>query len=357
MKRRHARVWFNKALSNVYDALRIVREADAERELTLIVSHTQMENPAFTVSDESWSEPAGPVSEDDYAAWCLQVCRERGVDLFIPGRQREALARHREAFEAAGTRLMVTADAATMNLLERKDDFYADLAASGIPVPEHRVIRNAEEFDAAHAEMSQRHSRLCVKPCVGMYGAGFRYLREEADEFEMLVMGSGMQCSRSSFRAALASTGKARRFLLMQYLEGDERSVDCVALKGRLVSAVGRLKRPGYQIIENDGPAIRIAAALCERYGLDGIFNVQTKDAGDEPNLLEVNSRMSGGVLYACLSGVALPYWAILLQLGWAEPEAVPSPVAGIKIAQVQGAVVLDRRPEPLEGGVGAAAP
>lgn len=42
---RNARVWFNKGLSNLYDALRLVRDADTLGEMTLLASHTSPDAP------------------------------------------------------------------------------------------------------------------------------------------------------------------------------------------------------------------------------------------------------------------------------------------------------------------------
>jgi biotin carboxylase len=115
----------------------------------------------------------------------------------------------------------------------------------------------------------------------------------------------------------------------MQYLEGPERSVDCVAYQGSLVLAVSRVKLPDRQIMETAGPAIDVARRLCRRYRLDGLFNVQLRDAGGRPHLLEINARMSGGLSYTASTGVILPYWAIMLHLGLRRPEDVPAPRPG----------------------------
>lgn len=85
-----------------------------------------------------------------------------------------------------------------------------------------------------------------------------------------------------------------------------------------------------------------LARKLTRHFRLNGVFNIQFRDHDGMPFLLEINPRMSGGIHYACLSGVAFPYWAIRLALETAEPEDVPRPKTGIRVGQVNKAIVLE---------------
>ena len=68
---------------------------------------------------------------------------------------------------------------------------------------------------------------------------------------------------------------------------------------------------------------------------------MQFRDAEGVSYLLEINPRMSGGLHYACLSGVAFPYWAARLALGTASPEDIPMPRTGLRVGHVDRAIVL----------------
>ena len=83
-----------------------------------------------------------------------------------------------------------------------------------------------------------------------------------------------------------------------------------------------------------------LAARLTRRLRLDGVFNVQFRDGDGVPYLLEINPRMSGGLLYACLSGLCFPYWAVRLALG-AAPDLVPLPRTGLRVSKVNRAICL----------------
>ncbi len=339
MQRGQVKVWFNRGLSNTYDALMSIREADQHRAFTLRATHSDPLSAASKAADEFAVEPGD--QNDDYVGWCIKECRKHGVGVFIPQRRREAVAARTKEFEAIGVRVSVMGGPRIMEMADRKDELYGDLVGTGVPVPPYKVFRTVEEFDTAAAEMEPAVQQLCVKPCVGVYGAGFRILEREGCDFKRILSGDIVRTSFAAFRTALAGSAQDRDMMLMAYLPGTERSVDILAHKGRLVSAVSRIKAGNHQILEVEGASINVAAFLTKRYDLDGVFNLQTKEMDGVQFLLEINSRMSGGLVYACMSGIAFPYWNLMLTAGLASPEDVPSPLSSVKVVPVQGCVVI----------------
>ncbi|WP_295388414.1 ATP-grasp domain-containing protein [uncultured Thiodictyon sp.] len=340
-------LWYNSGLSNTYDAVRLIREA-AGGALRVLASHGEPQAPVLATADLALVEPAGTLSDADYVEWCLGVCRRYEVQLFMPSRRARALAAAGAAFAALGTRIQVFAPA-TLALFDHKDALYRDLVGTPIPLPEYRVVDSLAAFDDAYADLSTRHPRLCVKPTVGIYGAGFRILSETADDYDTLLGVAPSVISLHAYRYALERTQRRFELLLMPFLPGTERSVDCLAVSGRLVAAVARAKKGRHQVLETAGPTVDYSRLLTERYGLDGIFNCQFKDQNGLAHLLEINARMSGGLLYACQSGINFPYWSAVLALGLAEPSAVPPPADGIAIAPVQGVVSVATGQWPTE--------
>ena len=139
-------------------------------------------------------------------------------------------------------------------------------------------------------------------------------------------------------------------FLAMEYLAGDERSIDCLAWDGRLVRAVVRRKpaeaRGRWQLIEKDPEGWEIARRAVAAFHLHGLVNVQTRervhpDGRREQCFLEVNPRMSGGIDLACQAGLNLPYWLLRLVAGTVEEEAIPPPAHGVRVAKIEQAMVL----------------
>ena len=336
-------VWLGRGLSNVYDALRIVRDADVEGALFLVASDSRWHAPALTIADEALSEPRR-LSSAAFAEWSLEVCRQRRVDVYLPGRHHAALTRRRAEFEALGTRLMTPAAPEVLAIIEDKVAIYT-LLGPEVPQPEWRVFRGVDEFDTAVGELRHRHAKLCLKPVSSMFGLGFHILDDRVSDPHRRFLGAEpLYYGYDEVRDLLRGAASPPRMLLMELLPGAERSIDCLAHRGRLVRGVVRRKKADHQVIEIDGPALDIAAEVIARLGLDGLVNVQTKDdVHGAPKLLEVNARMSGGMHQACLAGVPLPYWAVRLALGTARPEDVPAAAAGQRVMPVQAAIVVGR--------------
>ncbi len=124
--------------------------------------------------------------------------------------------------------------------------------------------------------------------------------------------------------------------MVMQYLNGVERSVDCIAQNGRLVACIIRLKSGhDVQVMEANELLEGYIDEIAQRLHLSGVFNVQFKEHDGTPYLLEINSRPSGGLHKACLAtGFPLPYWAVRLTLGLCRAEDVPQPKTGMAIVR-----------------------
>jgi hypothetical protein len=336
----HMKVWYNKGLSNTYDALETVVNSDKERRFILRATHSDRHSAVSVIAHEFAVEPGAP-DDETYVDWCLAQCAEHGVGLFVPQRRREAVAARMDEFAAAGVLVSIMGGPKLMGMVDRKHKLYENLAGTWVPVPPYAVFCTVEEFDTAVAALEPVVRRLCVKPCVGVYGSGFRILEREGCDLRRILSGDDVRTSFEAFRTALAESPQDRDMMVMAYLPGTERSVDVLACKGRLVRAVSRVKVGSHQILETKGPSIELAAFLTGRYALDGVFNLQTKERDGVQHLLEINSRMSGGLVYACMSGVAFPYWNLMLTAGFASPEDVPAPVPGVRVAPVQGCVAV----------------
>ena len=56
-------------------------------------------------------------------------------------------------------------------------------------------------------------------------------------------------------------------------------------------------------------------------------------DENGEPYLLEINSRMSGGLHKACMATqFPMPYWALRLALGTVSASEIPYPKTGVRL-------------------------
>jgi len=337
------RVWFNRTFSSVYAAIELIRRADVDGRFHIVHSNPNPQSPVARVAHEFHREPTG-LEGQPYVDWCVGFCRDHKIDIFVPGREATLLAGAHARFAAGGTRVLSCASEENLQLIHDKGRFYAEVDLPGAPVAEFRRFDNAAGFEEAYDLLRRRHARLCVKPSRSIYGLGFAVLDETRSSAELLMAGAEYHVSLADFRRALPALGAFRDMLLMEFLDGREYSVDCVGDDGRLVAAVARRKSAqagAGQRIDQRADILEATAHLARAYGLNGIFNVQFREADGRARLLEINPRMSGGIGMACVAGPNLPYIALAgFADGYDKVEVAPVR-NGMRVGELTQAVEL----------------
>jgi hypothetical protein len=331
-------LWLNKNLSSTYNVVQSIRGAMRPGEhWRIVTSHPYNHHAVFSVSDAYEVEPP-KLDDESYVAYCLDFVERHRVTLFWPGSRLRAIVAARPRFEAAGCQVLSAAGVDDLWTLDSKPRLYHAIPEGACRLPDYRVATDLEGFDQAYEELRARHEIVCYKPCIGIFGLGFHVISET-----LSVGPPPTRIRLADARKKLAEREEFRPLILMPYLPGPERSVDCLARDGELLRCVVRLKTgvDNYQKLEECPGLPESVRKLTQLFRLNALFNVQFRDADDIPYLLEINPRMSGGLHYSCVSGVAFPYWAIRLALGTATPDEIPQPAAGFHVAQVLQAIRL----------------
>jgi biotin carboxylase len=320
-------VWFNKYLANTWEIVAGLRRDRRPGEFRVLCTHPRPGYRGHRVADLFEPEPDGLPTEQ-YVAHCLDVAARHGVALFFPGRNVLPIVSAQDRFAAVGTRVCAAGGPEAIRLVNHKARLAAAVAdVPGVRLPAYEVVNDRAGFDAAYDRLRGRHAAVCYKPATSVYGIGFHVVADDAG------FGHPNSITLADARAKLGA-GRFADLLVMQYLPGPERSVDCLAADGELVRCVVRRKGDGYQFIEHHPRLAEVVRRLAARLGLTGLFNVQFRDAGGEPHLLEINPRMSGGLPLAGRSGLNLPLWAVRLALGTTTPADVPAPRTGVRVPQ-----------------------
>lgn len=267
-----------------------------------------------------------------YARFVLALCGAHDVHVILPGRRVAALAAKAAAFERRRIALITAGDSHVLRILSDKARTYRWLSRLSDLVPRHGVARSPSEFRAIAAELGAA-GPICVKPTSSIFGVGFHILAP-CDVSDGL---RGRLIDRSTIEARLYAKHIGPQ-LVMEYLPGSERSVDCLASAGVLVRGIIRRKYlDGSQSVESHPEILQQVSRICDALGLSGLFNVQFKDDRQgRPRLLEINGRMAGGITKSLASGVNLPLWGIRLALGRCVTSDVPYPRVGIPIPAAQ---------------------
>ena len=337
------RIWFNRTFSSVHAAIRLIREADVADRFHLIYSNGNPHAVAGQAAHEFMVEPSG-LDDIAYVGWCLEFCREQRIDVFWPGRAASLISAASAQFAAQGTRVLSVASADVLDLLHDKARFYATVDLPLAPPAQCHPFENSAQFEAAYAQLRPLHPTLCIKPSKSVYGLGFSILDEERNAAQLLMAGQQYRIGLDDFRRGLAAQDECRPMLLMEYLDGQEYSVDCVADNGRMICAIPRrkpLQAGSGQVIDLRPDLLEASAQLAQTYRLNGVFNVQFMEGAGQLRLLEINPRMSGGIGMACMAGPALPYLALCGFVDGYAGLAVLPIRAGIRVAELAHAIEL----------------
>lgn len=311
----------------------------------MVLSHDRTV-PGMTVADESYLEPSD-LSDEEYLEWAIRFCQEHRIDLFWPGKAAIVVAQNHERFLAKGSQVVSVGEASVLELLKNKAAFYLALNPEIADLPESIPVNSLEEFDLAFALLRSKHGRLCVKPASSVFGLGFRLIDEVRPGITHLLKGVEYQISLDELRSSMKSLESFDTLLVMEYLPGQEWSVDCAASNGKLWCAVQR-KKPlglGYgQVIDNNLEIAGMVERLVAHYALNGIFNIQFKEGVNGIRLLEINARPSGGFGMACQSGANLAKIALqAIQNQIPPPELEATHIAyGRRVAEINTPVILD---------------
>jgi hypothetical protein len=344
-------VWFNSGVS-----LTAIMRALRERESQLLADDRLInkivcthKNPYFIGFPEAdYAEAEPDVTADAYVEWALRFSQLHRIDRLVVGDHFKTIAQAESRFRDIGVELVYGCPLDMWDLIDDKSAFYETLANNG----EQRMLpawavwndsytnRFGEVADQVLGKMPQDHDQLtplCVKPTRGIYGQGFFRLAVRPDAHQQLFFPDRRIMDQAHFSTLAHQAGIDHGhgdWMVMEFLNGPEYSVDCLAWDGVLVTAVAREKQGGNrgQVIVHDETLLEYCRSLVKIFKLNGVFNAQfLRNKQQELKILEVNPRFSGGTGMSVCAGVNLPWWWLKLTTGMPVAR-FPQPVIGARV-------------------------
>ena len=307
------RVWFNHWFSTARNIIELMREDNPY--LHIIGSNENEYSVIRSVCDEWYQEPV--LKDSEYVEFCLDFCREHNIDVFIPRREMLRISEQKDRFEAIGVKVMVD-DYGIVEILNRKEEAYEYFKNNGIgKVPDYYIVTKLPDFINAYEKLKSEYDQVCFKFTKDEGGKSFRLIDNQRKGYAALFKKQNTRMTLDDVLDALSEREPFAPIMIMPFLPDEEISVDCLETKQGLI-ALPRVK--GYDKYETLSYDRRILE-LCEDFqksaGLRCPYNIQFKYLKGIPYLLEVNTRMSGGVHMACFaSGVNIPRIALFKLLG-----------------------------------------
>jgi hypothetical protein len=304
-------LWINQGFSSMRDiALQI-----KEHEPTTLLSVTHKDDrPEITgLSDFPLDLEARSGNAEEYLAYVMNYidqCRHRNVPLsaILATRYRRTIQNNIDLFVGRGIRICTgSTDVEWLDICENKTLFTNKLAEAGLPVPRTIEVNTGDDVAKAIKEIKGLGHTACIKPAIGVYGAGFWIFDQNADDFALLSDRETLTIHPETYLRAFDARKNPEPHIVMEMLPGVETSVDAVCEDGEIRSHACRTKFDSYQLISTGGEVYELAAAVANLCKLDGLVNIQFKaDSNGIHKVLEVNTRAAGGFAYSAAAGIHL---------------------------------------------------
>lgn len=260
----------------------------------------------------------------------LEICRKEQVDIIVPIVTRElfTFSQNRQAFLEHGIRVSVMSPD-QLYIVNDKGRLLDAMAQHGIPTARYHQVTDTDGLFAAIDALGYPKVPICLKVTDGNGSRGIRFLDLPDRDYQRFFSEKPDSHYISyDYLRHIFEGRQIPRMLVMELLPGAEYSVDVIAEQGRVLAMVCRRGLKVVSSIQIDcviehRPDVE---ALCERIirelELTGQFGFDIKcDADNIPHILEINPRLTAGIVACAAAGCNLPYFELLRLLG----EPIPA--------------------------------
>jgi carbamoyl-phosphate synthase large subunit len=283
----------------------------------------------FHLADRHYVGPRA--SEERFIPFALQVCSEQNIDVLFSLVTDELikLSENEAAFFKLGTRLCIS-PVESLKMAINKGSLYTELQKAGMAVPAFRIVNSPRQLKQAIRDLGYPQQPVCFKPTVSDGSRGFHILDADLDRFDLLFRQkpNSAYVSETELSRIIRGRKELPELIVMEYLPGEEYSVDVLADRGSVVAAVPRLREATAggitirSIIREERDIIAYAAMTVEKLQLHGNIGVQIRrDRHNQPKIVEINPRMQGTIVHCTAAGINLPDLAVMMAMGAAPNE------------------------------------
>lgn len=276
--------------------------------------------------DEQIKVPLG--TDQSYSDKILKIVKKKKIDVIIPASDHEvyAISKHEEMFEEIGTAVVCSSFESVAKAVN-KASMLNFLKEKHVATPRYVVPTSADNFIKSAKKLGYPKKMLVVKPASLSGNRGVWYLKEDFSG-QLLSVRNISYITLEGFTNQLRKITPFPSLVLMEYLTGEEYSVDGLAQNGKPIYILPRVRvspLPGQSqeaLIKKNDEVYKYVAAICKVFRLNSIFNVQLKyDEDNKPKVYEINPRVSATASANEAAGIDLVLFSILQALGKPFPK------------------------------------
>lgn len=272
-------------------------------------------------------------SAHDYKDRVMNICMKNKIDAVIAAADEEVwkLSKYKHEFIQNQIKLVMN-DFLVVQKSADKGSYYSYLQKCKLPCAAFIIPKSLKEFKDACYQLGYPQRPVVFKPRKGRGNRGFRIIQEKINKSDLLLKhkpGSPL-VTLVDIVDALRYT-KGRKFpdvVLMEYLPGEEYSVDVLADRGKVMVMVPKRRlviAPGLSVagqVDLNPAVMSLVKEIVDVFKFSYNVNLQFKFGKDKKIYpYEANVRVAASIAACKAAGANLMYWGIKLALG----EAIPN--------------------------------
>lgn len=273
-------------------------------------------------SDKNYLVPAWDGA--DYISSLLKIIDSEKIEYVLPNDDSIGLCKLCTlAKERPDLKISVSRNLEHLNIATDKGKLYDFLHAARLAemIPRYRLVVDKKELIQTIIDFGYPAFPVAIKPAQAEGSRGFRVISELRENiFEKKI--NSIYLNLSELEASLEQIDKLPELLVMEYLPGQEYSVDVLVDKWRKVQyAIPRTRAeicaglPLYSSVEKNDKLTKFVEQILKELELIYALNFQFKyDRNGQPKLLEINPRL-GGTMTCCSGAGANIHYHLLLAM------------------------------------------
>lgn len=330
-------IWANYSAGSMYNILELIKNNKDNQKFHIIGSSIN-ENSAYKIlCDEFYVEDRFQ-NANRYVDWCLEFCKKHSVDLLIPRKFTTELSKRMSEFNELGTKVMLCEDYQLIEKLNDKikaNSLFEELDI--VNTPPMIKVNNVSEFKEAYKEILSTNlsNKVCIKHSIDIGGLSYHLIEDNLEDKTRGLRQQGRSITYEQVLKELSRIEPFEDLIVMPFLEGPEISIDGLLLNKdtdeEQIIAVPRVKWSSELTeIDMNDKYISIMRDFIEKTRMTQPFNLQLRYHNGELWLLEVNTRMAGGIPKCNHAGINIPYIAVKHILG--QPFEVPQDIKNLHL-------------------------
>lgn len=302
---------------------------NGERNVRIIGTDMSLDKTVLQMVDACYIVPGA--NDPTYIDRLLEICEKEKVDVLMPFMSAELIPiiDRKKEFEELGVKVSVS-DRNSVEITTNKYKFYKFLKDNGIKTPKFSRVTKSSELKEACVECGYPDNAVCVKATELSGSRGIRIINPNLSKFDILFgeKPNSFFTTFDELQATLNEKEEMPEMMAMEYLPGEEGSVDLIADNGKILymayreSNVNLHSIPQVATLTHNEEAYEIAEKVISALKLTGNADLDFKqDKDGHPVLMEINPRIAATMQIFKAGGLNLPYLRIKQLLGEELPE------------------------------------